>query len=515
MTLWHTVARNIFSNWVALLINIITSFFLAPFVVNSLGDTYYGIWAVLMQFTGYLYLMDFGVRESVIRNTSKLNARNQSRRLHRVLSVAVLIYFAMSVTCMLLVGILTWVFPYVIEVPSHTIADARAVVLLSGAAIAITFLFNGFSGVLMGLQRYYVHNVINVVGTLARAGAIVLVLGAGHKIIGLALLHSIHALIVGLLVTVFAIKALKQGKLGIAFVWVGGRAFVKLAGRLFNYSFFVFINNIGQKLVFATDALIIGIFMPVAAVTQYAIAGNLINYLKNLVAVTAEVLSPLTSHYHASGENARVAAVMVQGSRLSLFVALPVVTTYLVVGHEFIGLWMGERYAQSAGEVLFVLAIAQAVAIPSHTISSVLYGLSQHRTLAYARLVEAACNIGLSIVLVQRYGVIGVAFGTMIPHLAMSLLYLPWYAARKVNIPLQRYLILGWLPPILNLIPFTLLMALWFRLSVPEGLLEFFVRIGLLCLVYILTAPFIVLTRSERRLVADKIRSRFPQKAKS
>ena len=68
------IFTNIASNWIGLIINIVVSFFLAPFVVNHLGADMYGIWAVAMQFTGYIYLMDFGVRDSLIRYTAKYRA---------------------------------------------------------------------------------------------------------------------------------------------------------------------------------------------------------------------------------------------------------------------------------------------------------------------------------------------------------------------------------------------------------------------------------------------------------
>ncbi|MEQ8205984.1 MAG: hypothetical protein RIA65_07405, partial [Woeseia sp.] len=77
MSIGKRVAKNVFSNWANLAVNIVISFFLAPFIVKSLGNTWYGIWVIMMQFTGYLYLLDFGVRESVIRYVSKFLASKE------------------------------------------------------------------------------------------------------------------------------------------------------------------------------------------------------------------------------------------------------------------------------------------------------------------------------------------------------------------------------------------------------------------------------------------------------
>ncbi len=85
-------ARSITSNWIMLALNVGVAFFLSPYVVKHLGSVYYGIWALANQFIGYLYLLDFGVRESVIRYTAKYVAKQQPRQLNQVLSTAILLY---------------------------------------------------------------------------------------------------------------------------------------------------------------------------------------------------------------------------------------------------------------------------------------------------------------------------------------------------------------------------------------------------------------------------------------
>ena len=69
--------KNVTSNWASLGTGILVSFFLAPFVVHSLGNVYYGIWALISDFTGYLWLLDFGVRESVIKFVAQYHASDR------------------------------------------------------------------------------------------------------------------------------------------------------------------------------------------------------------------------------------------------------------------------------------------------------------------------------------------------------------------------------------------------------------------------------------------------------
>ena len=68
------ILQNVTSSWAGLVVTTIISFTLAPIVVHSLGSVYYGVWTLLMQFTGYLWLFDFGVRESVIKYVAQYHA---------------------------------------------------------------------------------------------------------------------------------------------------------------------------------------------------------------------------------------------------------------------------------------------------------------------------------------------------------------------------------------------------------------------------------------------------------
>jgi len=56
------------TNWSALVVNLVVMFFLSPFVVHTLGKMEYGIWSLLTVLTGYMGIMDLGVRASTGRH---------------------------------------------------------------------------------------------------------------------------------------------------------------------------------------------------------------------------------------------------------------------------------------------------------------------------------------------------------------------------------------------------------------------------------------------------------------
>ena len=95
-----------------------------------------------------------------------------------------------------------------------------------------------------------------------------------------------------------------------------------------------------------------------------------------------------------------------------------------------------------------ILAVTHLFSLPHHTISSVFYGLSRHHIIAYLRVFEAVANIALSLLLVKRYGIVGIALGTAIPHIISVVFVLPVLAVHSLRLKIGHYIREVYLGPI-------------------------------------------------------------------
>ena len=155
MSAAQRMTRSIATNWLHLALSIVVSFFLSPFVVNKLGSRLLWHLGRGAQFTGYLYLLDFGVRESVVRYTSKYVRAQPEPPAQRVLSTAIGIYAPSRCWRSPLTGLCAWRVPYWFNIDTAHTWEARASPWRSPAlTIAQTFLFNVFTGMLQGLHRF-------------------------------------------------------------------------------------------------------------------------------------------------------------------------------------------------------------------------------------------------------------------------------------------------------------------------------------------------------------------------
>ncbi len=83
-------------------------------------------------------------------------------------------------------------------------------------------------------------------------------------------------------------------------------------------------------------------------------------------------------------------------------------------------------------------------------------GISRHMGMVPAAIVEGLCNLGLSILLVRHYGIVGVALGTTIPNLAANLFFWPWFVHRVYGINSAAYAFSTWVRPALGALPYAI-----------------------------------------------------------
>ncbi len=502
------LVANIFSNWANLFVNIVISFFLAPFVVHSLGNTYYGIWVIMMQFTGYLYLLDFGIRESVIRYVSKLNATKDYDELDEILNSSVFLYSAIGLLTLIVMAVLALAFGSIFDVAPDVLPMARVVVIISGLTIGTSLAFNVFTGVLMGLQRYDVFNKIGILSAFTRLALILFFLSRGYGIVALALIQLSIALAANIIIFVVSRRLLRSNGADFRYKHKPVRERLPIFRSLYNYSIHVVINNLGQKAIYYTDALVIGVLLNPASVTFYAIAGNLIEYLRRLILISNNVLNPLVSEMESKDDSQSIHNVLVQGAKLSMLLAIPIAAVYLTMGRQFISHWMGSEYAILSGDVLCVLAVGVVISTPQNTISSVLYGISKHNIIARLRIIETISNLALSLALIQVFGIVGVALGTAIPQIVIMAIILPIMTIRVVGSSLRRFVQQAYVLPIAAATPFAvgcfLVNAYWPANSLPG----FMGQVMLLGPVHAVGTWFVALNSSEREFFKEYLRSR-------
>ena len=468
------IAQNILSNWFALFVTTVVGFFLSPYVVHHLGSVVYGVWVIVSSLVAYMNLLDLGLQSAVVRFVSKGVAQENHDESNQTVSGALWIRLWVSLAIIAAGLVVSFGFKRIFVVPVDLQRTASVAVLVSAVTVAINLWCGVFRGVLVALHRYDLTSIALVLQTCVRATGFVFLLRSGHGILALALWELGTSLAANAAIIVFCFRVYPRLKV------VFGRPDGPTLRKLWSYSSYVFLINLGVQVAYYTDNLVVGIFLGPAAVTLYAIGGVLIGYARQIVASMTTTFAPLASTFEAEGKFDNLRRLLIHGTRASLVVSLPIEVALLFRGETFIRLWMGPQYAQPSAMVMKILLLSVVFSSANSTSNGVAYGMEKLKRVTLWAVVEASANLLLSVILVHKIGIYGVAWGTAIPSVIIEMFLWPRYVCELVVMPVRTYLWQTWIRTALAVVPFGLACAVAERMWPARNLAVFFLQIAAL-----------------------------------
>lgn len=496
------VARSILSNWATFIFAAGVNFVLSPFVVKSLGDTQYGAWVLLGSMVGHLGLLDIGVRSAVTRYVASYYAAKEHTRATRLYSTALRIFSFAGLVAIVVSLVLSLLVGRVFNVPPELVQIARVVVVLGGINVAASLVGGVFGGVLIGLERFDYNNGIEIAVAAVRSIGVVVALKTGQGLIGLAVVQFI-ATALRIVASAWVTRSLYPELRLMSWAW--DRESARL---LLTFGMSASLLHVSSAIMFYSDSLVIGAFLPVAMVTYFAIAGNLIDYARAVMSGISQTLSPRVSALQASGHGSALQSATMMSARLSSIVIMPIAATFLVTGPQFIGLWMGPEFTDLAGRILRVIAIPLIVLSGYQVVTAAMLGVGKHGKLIPVFIAEAALNVVLSVVWVRKYGVLGTAFGTMVPRVIVSAIVAPIYARKTIGVHLPTFWKDVFVLPVVAMIPFAAASYALEHAWPATGVMIYFARVAAMLPIAAISVWYVCLRGEERRAVMALVRRR-------
>jgi O-antigen/teichoic acid export membrane protein len=421
-------------------------FFLTPYMIHRLGSTSFGVLMLSTAMLSYATLLDFGIGLSVMKLVADRAHEDDKSGIQRLVSTVLVLYALVGavivVAGLALYGPISGQF----HVPAGQQEAFRWCYVCATLAIGLTFPYSVFTAVITGHRDFALQNRFVILQSLASAIGTVVLLELGYGVIAVAVLN------LGVALAQFVIKV------GV----VRARYAVRFARRhidrgvlpsVLAFASWVFVINVASKVIFDTDTIVVGALLGPAAVAIYQVALSPNVVLRrfgeqfNVVALTG------SSSLHAQGRAAAVRRLFLESTRMTAVIMLPFAIVFGAWGHEFVALWVGPAFHEADHALLYLALAMTAIAIQG-TASQIIMAHSRHRVMAIATLVEAAANLTLSVVLGRRYGIEGVALGTLLPTLVTAFAVALPYAARLTGSTLRDVAVrLG--PPLLGAVVLT------------------------------------------------------------
>ena len=429
----RTIAYSATARWVTIVVEMVLGIVMLPFNTGYLGVEAYGLWMLAASIVAYFPVLDLGYAGAMDRFIAHYRAKRDAQAINEIASTLVVIFAAIGCVAMVIVVVVALNAGRLFTLSSEQVFPAQVVMLLVGLQFAIGLPFAVYGGVVNGFQRTYLNAVVGIVVALAVAAVNVAVLMMGGGLVELVAATTVTRM------------------LGyIAYRLNGYRVFPMLRVKyssfrrerlreVTGFSVYVLLQNGSNKINYATDPVLIGMFVSTAAVAVWTVAQRLADMVLRITNQLNDVLFPVVVECNATQRDDRMRELLVQGTKLSLGLAVPFAGILALLAGTVVTVWVGPQFSESV-PLVQILVVIVLVRVGTATAATVLKGGGHHRLLAWSNSAAALANIVLSVILLKLYGLPGVAVATLIPIVARSVTVVVPRACKRVNVPVRVFL---------------------------------------------------------------------------
>jgi len=490
--------KNALANYGGFFFQIGIAFLLSPFLVHTLGDTKYGIWSIVSSLSGYLCLLDLGISSAVTRYVSRYKQSGETDEMEVIINSGFGLYALVGIFLVLISPIIANVSVSFINVNDVLSESIRIIIILTTFDVSFFLMAGAYRGVFQGLQQYGTINFILIVTGIVKSFMFYLLLSNGYGLISMSVIAVLEKIIT-LIFFYFILKKYINFRFKTSKVTRNG---IK---TIIQFSFFTFINMIANQIIYYTDAFVVGYFINAAAVTYYSISWSLVEYVKKFCMSFTRVFIPAFSAMEADDDFNKIRQYLITGSKYSLLICCLFCIGLILYGREFINLWMGVEYGVISYPVLVILVISQFIELPQQICLAVLLGLSKHKYMSYVSLTTGIVNVIFSIALVGRYGIIGVAVGTIVPQIFIYGIFMFIYTNKCVSLSLIDYFVRSYVPVIIPSMIMVFSGVGMKNIFVIDSYISLCVNASICGIIFIVSSYFISLSKIEKNVFTSKL----------
>jgi O-antigen/teichoic acid export membrane protein len=436
------IARNTLANAMGRFWSMAVAFFLTPYIVGKLGDERFGIWAFLGVFVGYFAVVDLGISPAVVKFVAQYYTSRDFERLNRAVNSAfVAVALLMGTLCLIGVSF-SRPFLHLFKLSPQNYPEAWFalvgffILMIGQGSLSV------FQGVLSGLQRMDVMNVISIGTSLPSALSVILFIGYGYGLRGLIYANAI-TFALNLILTVASVQRVcPQCRFNpLMFDW-------KTMKELLSFGLQMQVNNLAALVCWHGDKIMIGFFLNMAKVTTYELGYRLAMTARMVPSFLFMGVMPAAAEVHAKEDHEQLQRMFDLGSRyLALFV-FPSMSLLMLCAPVVMMAWMKESRPDSILAAR-MLSIGFLVNLLGGVGTSMARGMGRPDIETRTLPLQFAVNFGLGIPLIIKIGFWGPLIATPVSTI-LATVYVFYLLQTQLHLSLKSFLRHGVVAPALG-----------------------------------------------------------------
>ena len=407
------------------IIKMIIQLLFVPITLSFIGQNEYGVYQLVASLVSYLGLLNFGFGGAYFRFYSQCKSDKEKEAQVNATFLLLFVFFSIlvAVSGFVVINNIQQIIGDKLTFTEVVLAKDLLVILVIN--LIISFPLSIFSSIISSREKFIYQKLLDLIQSILNPGLTFILLIKGYGSYGIVIVTLLITLCVGsinIYYVIFKIKAPFNFKLF-------DLSLVKDIGC---FSIFLFLNTIIDQINWNTDKYLLGRFVGTAAISIYSIGSQINAVYIQLTDMIATVLAPRINYIVANEVDPypSLNKLFVIVGRIQSMIVFAVLCGFIILGKEFICLWVGEEFVQS---YYVALLLIMPISIPlCQTLGvDIQRALNKHNIRSLVYFIMSIINIISSIILIQKYGIIGAPLGTAISMImgnciAMNVIYIKY-----------------------------------------------------------------------------------------
>lgn len=344
------IHRGILWSAVGTLIPLVGAVVSIPSLILAMGDARFGILSLSWVLVGYFGFFDLGIGRALTHLVATRIAAGKNNELPAIFRAGFALMAALGVLGGLVVaGLAPWLARDVLSIPDEMRAETLSALYLLAVSIPVVIVTSGFRGVLEGVHRFDLVNLVKApLGALTYVGPL-LVLPFTHELPGV-----VAVLLAGRVLSLVAYAAICYRVMP----RLRERAhFTKSQIReLLSFGGWLTLSNIAGPLLLYLGRFLLAVLVSAEAVAYFSTPYEVAISLLLLPGIYVSVLFPnFAQRFHYGTEAVR--ALYGKWQFYTLISMLPLCAITFLIARPALAFWISPEFAEHSYRVAQILAV--------------------------------------------------------------------------------------------------------------------------------------------------------------
>ena len=402
------ILRNTLAGYLLKFLQMLIGLIAIPVFASELGADRYGLILLAGTLLGYFAFFDLGLSDAITKFVAQYDVIKQRDEIDRVIGTSLAVFLGIGFClCALVLGAIGFGATSWFSVTEATAAEAELIFTLAAILSLLAWPRLALQGALRGLQEFVPLNVVLGLGRLFAVALAMICAIEGQPLWVVFLAYQADVFVSALALP----YVLRQKLAG----WWPKFDHVRwsVLTMTMSFSLWLMMSKLAVLLEYNLDTVILGIFLPLSAITAYTILTYPFRMIQQFSGLAAAAIMPAVSALQSQGSNqAQLRDFCINGARLhNAFLAIVTMTVVLTL-QPFIELWVGAPYT----ELIWIAYVAcgfQFIWQSNAFFGQIYTGMGLARKPGIVAIITGFANLFLSLILIQLYGLPGVILGTV------------------------------------------------------------------------------------------------------